>query len=559
MISVILIWLYMLFTCYVSGYGVLKLCIGKERFQLRRRTSYLYAGIGAVTVYAQLFSIFWKVGLLANLILLFFCILCIFRYGKELLADFHALRLSVTPLKIVVVLLLFFLFAYGTSTGMIHYDTSLYHAQSIRWIEEFGVVPGLGNLHSRLAYNSASFCLSALYSMAFLGGRSYHCCAGFLAFLLALICMELFSPQRIKTPRLSDMARIMGIYYLLMIFDEMVSPASDYFLVLLVFYIVIRWLDLLEWGERSYLPYGLLSVLSVLAVTVKLSGALLLLLALKPAWMLLREKHIREICRFTGMGLVVAVPFFVRNVILSGWLVYPFTAIDWFSFDFKIPRAVADYDAKEIQVWGRGFSDVTRYGEPLKSWFGEWFRGLGKTEQGFMVLALSGILVLICLCLYAFRRKNQEMYPYLHTSAVLCACFLFWLCSAPLLRYGCVFLYLTVVLTWGFLYLKISPHLDRYRIYLVILLIMGIYKLGAFGIELKSSATTENLLLQKDYENYATVPYEIHGYIFYYPLEGDRTGYRDFPSSPIKAEDIFRGDTIEEGFRDVVHLQSEKN
>ena len=85
-------------------------------------------------------------------------------------------------------MILFFVFAYGASTGIIHYDTGLYHAQSIRWIEEYGVVPGLGNLHTRLAYNSASFCLSALYSFAFLGGQSYHCVAGFLAFLLAVVC-----------------------------------------------------------------------------------------------------------------------------------------------------------------------------------------------------------------------------------------------------------------------------------------------------------------------------------------------------------------------------------
>ena len=86
--------------------------------------------------------------------------------------------------------LLFLLYAYGTSRGILHYDTALYHAQSIRWIEEYGIVKGLGNLHCRLAYNSASFALSALYSMAFLGGQSYHCAAGFLAFLLALVCLE---------------------------------------------------------------------------------------------------------------------------------------------------------------------------------------------------------------------------------------------------------------------------------------------------------------------------------------------------------------------------------
>ena len=33
-----------------------------------------------------------------------------------------------------------------------HLDTPLYHAQSIRWIEDYGAVKGLGNIHNRFAY-----------------------------------------------------------------------------------------------------------------------------------------------------------------------------------------------------------------------------------------------------------------------------------------------------------------------------------------------------------------------------------------------------------------------
>lgn len=69
-----------------------------------------------------------------------------------------------------------------------HYDTGLYHAQAIRWIEEYGVVPGLANLHSRFGYNSASFALSAFFSETWLIGRPMHCVAGFFALLCACKC-----------------------------------------------------------------------------------------------------------------------------------------------------------------------------------------------------------------------------------------------------------------------------------------------------------------------------------------------------------------------------------
>ena len=101
MLSVILIWLYMLFTCYVTGFACIRVISGKKTFQFGKRTSYLYAGIGTVTVYAQLFSIFYKVGLMANGILLLICLLCILAFRKEILEDLHTFRLTVQPARIV--------------------------------------------------------------------------------------------------------------------------------------------------------------------------------------------------------------------------------------------------------------------------------------------------------------------------------------------------------------------------------------------------------------------------------------------------------------------------
>lgn len=75
---------------------------------------------------------------------------------------------------------------------------------------------------------------------------------------------------------------------------------------------VIRWLDLAERKEGGWLSYGLLCVFAVFIVTVKLSGALILLLVLKPAVMMIREKKGKEIALFLGLG------FLRRSPSLSG-------------------------------------------------------------------------------------------------------------------------------------------------------------------------------------------------------------------------------------------------
>ena len=168
MLSVIVIWIYMFLTTFVIGFGLLCAVTRCEPYQIRHMDSCLICGLAGVTVYAQFASLFGGVGLTANIILCMVCLVTARSLRHRIGSMLQELRKHIQDNRsgergrMLGILFLFLLFAYGTSRGVIHYDTGLYHAQSIRWIEEYGVVKGLGNLHCRLAYNSSSFALSAL-------------------------------------------------------------------------------------------------------------------------------------------------------------------------------------------------------------------------------------------------------------------------------------------------------------------------------------------------------------------------------------------------------------
>ncbi|MDE5938017.1 MAG: hypothetical protein K2H37_02900 [Lachnospiraceae bacterium] len=542
-------------------------------------------GLVCVTVYAQFFSLFAGVGMLANVILCFFCLFTVLADQKGIVA---AVRRFFPAGKraengggatgagqigwpgFCAAAVLFLLFAYGASRGMIHYDTGLYHAQSIRWIEEYGVVKGLGNLHCRLAYNSSSFALSALYSMAFLGGQSYHCTAGWLAFLLAAVCLPIGKTLRTGRFWASGLARVMCVYYLVNIFDEMISPASDYFMVLVAFYIVIKWLDLVEIGEEAVLPYGLLCVLGVFLMTVKLSAALILLLTVYPACRLLRERRWKETGVYLGLGLLTAVPFFIRNVLISGWLVYPFTQIDLFDVVWKIPKGLADYDAREIQVWGRGYTDVTQFDMPVREWLPGWLRTLAGSDKLLVTAAAAAVAVFLLEAVYLAWRRGSVVFPaFLTVQATVSASFVFWLCTSPLIRYGCVWVYLTAAVVFGgILDMVLHPatgggrrgekaqggrgwRLAAGRVVSAFVILILVYKGFALAWETIGAYVNDYWLVQKDYENYETYTYRIEDVIFYCPVEGDRVGYEAFPSSPSEARIAFLGEEMAEGFRAV--------
>ena len=561
MLSVTGIWLYMLATTFLTGYGILQALTRYVPYRVRHKDTYLLCGLAAVTVYAQLFSLVWRVGLLANLLLTAICLLILW-FERRSLALLLRETLRDRRGKAAGIFALFLLFAYGTSRGILHYDTALYHAQSIRWLEEYGVVRGLGNLHCRLAYNSSSFALSALYSMAFLGGQSFHCAAGWLAFVLAKVCAEITGHLRAGRLWPSDFARVMGIYYLVNIFDEMISPASDYFMVLLAFYIVIRWLELLEDKEKEMLPFGLICVLGVFLMTVKLSAALILLLVLYPAFYLLRGRRWKETGICLLLGLVTALPFFIRNVILSGWLVYPFTQIDLFQAAWKIPKGTADYDAREIQVWGRGYSDVTRYEISMREWLPDWFRSLAASDRLLVAAAAVAVAVLVFCAAGMAAGLCRRRWDLLLVQVTVAGSFVFWLCTSPLIRYGCVYVYLTPAVVGGCLY---DAFLERHmsggrgvRLQKAVRLcgtaavaLLLVYKGAALGREIITSAENDYWLAQKDYENFETVSYEIEGVTFYCPVSGDQVGYQAFPSSPVKAGIRFLGSGIADGFAPV--------
>lgn len=592
MLSVILIWLYIVITTFIVGYGVLRVIarhLTLSDSKLRKCENavsadvYFMCGLVCVTVYAQFFSLFAGVGLAANVILCGICLMTIIVNHERLVGTIRRLLFSGGHiLRFTAIFFVFLLFAYGTSRGMIHYDTGLYHAQSIRWIEEYGVVKGLGNLHCRLAYNSSSFALSALYSMAFLGGQSYHCVAGWLAFLLAAVCLPIGKSLRVGRLRTSDFARLMCVYYLVNIFDEMISPASDYFMVLVAFYIVIKWLDFLESGERTILPYALLCVLGVFLMTVKLSAALILLLTVYPACRLVREKRWRETGVYLGLGVVTALPFFIRNVVISGWFVYPFTQVDLFDVVWKIPKGLADYDAREIQVWGRGYTDVAQFDMPVREWLPGWFRTLAGSDKVFVLAASAAVVLLLAEAVYlVWRRCSAASFPLLAVQATVAASFLFWLCTSPLIRYGCVWMYLTAAVVFGGIYDMGMCSVENWgrttdsgaqemrapgmgteraggglrwrsvagRAVSVAAAFLLVYKGFALAREIAGSYINDYWLVQKDYENYETYAYEMEGITFYCPATGDQVGYDSFPSSPAEADILFLGDGIEDGFR----------
>lgn len=551
MLSVLFSYIYIGITTFFLGFGTRLLVKKYMGYEMQGITSLIYAGLGAATVYAGMYSLFSGVSLGANIGMLLICLAVICIGKKDLAAFWKNQKQYVTKGKIIFLCMMLLLFAYGASRGYMHVDSGLYHAQAIRWIEEYGVVPGLANLHCRLAYNSSAFVLTAFYSMSFLGGQSLHTVAGFMALVLAVKGLDVVKVFSRKKVLVSDFVKVAMLFYITIIYTEMMSPASDYFAMLFLFYVVLTWVELEEKKEKNIIPFGMLCVLLAVNVSIKLSSAIMLLMVLKPAVILLKEKRYGQIGIYLGMGILAVFPYLARNVILSGWLVYPFPAIDLFSFDWKIPAGEALYDAQEIKVYAKGMTDVLLKDAPMSQWLPSWFSALKGLEKIWVLGSLASVVAGVVITVWGLVKRKKELYGLLFVQWVMIAGYLFWQIGTPLVRYGYIYILAFPFFTVGLWFVNLFEKREKsYLLFGTALLLFFVYKGGNLVESIAASSTQDYYVWQQDYYTGPYDSYEVDGVEFYYPLEYGQIGYSMFPGAPHERYDVeLRGEDLQDGFR----------
>lgn len=570
MVQLLILWGYIFAMNACIGTGVLKIlekCIygwkstsSSEQFAVSWTE---LAGVIAITVYAEIASLFGAVGQIAHLLLLglavfftFWCRTTIRKIAGKILR----ILFSWDGVLYLCLILLTALFA---SRGLQHTDTGIYHAQMIHWYEDYGVVKGLGNLQQHFAYNSSSLAYAAVFSMKWLVGQSLHGTNGFLqAFLVVWAVRGLRGFWRRKN-HLADGCRFAILVYALVVSERIMSPATDFSSMYLVLWVICIWADLLTSDKNAESGqihgYALLSVAAVFVATCKLSAGCLVILALYPLVKLLRRRQWKSIFIYIFCGVLVLAPWLIRNVLISGWLLYPFTALDLFHVDWKIPAEYVQHDSDQIKVWGRCLYDVARIDESPLSWFPVWWAEKRREE---MMLLIGNVIALAGLALggvhTVFVRRGKlpwdKMMLYV---AILCS-IAGWFLTAPFIRYGLAFLLLLPCMVIGEWIrpirmgpVRIVSGFGCVGVFLCLGMFWDYYVLFNL-VWIKQNMGSRYYMVQQDYDLPEVYPYEIEGGLtVYIPKQGENISYYAFPGDAYQsmAERVkMRGENIRDGF-----------
>ncbi len=425
-----------------------------------------------------------------------------------------------------------FLFLLLSAQVPLPYDTYLYHAQAILWKQDFEVVPGLGNLHGRLAFNSSSFFLNALFSF----GRdlSYP-----LHSLLFLMLLGRFWANIRILPDLRNLAfhlPLFSVAFLTLIFRGLSSPAADTLSVIALIYLALSYRA--SWLGDSGIDKGDLILMSFFCFTIKLSMVLIPFLGV---YLVFRSPALWR--TFLGWGLFLIGPFLITNYIQTGYLLYPSPALDLFNPDWKIPIETVNWMRDLIESWaknpGGDPAEVLRQG--IGEWLPLWFpRNLLRDRA---------MLILFAITLFPLLLRSRRLTPQkIIILTVITGSIFFWLLNAPDFRFGYGFFALYFAFFMDALFPESLAVVIRRP---ALRLIAGSVVLLLFAVNLGFLAGLQDFWMRParvpEVEVRAT---DLNGIEFRSPVSGDLCANTPIPCAPgISSSLRMRGASLGQGFR----------
>ncbi len=434
-------------------------------------------------------------------------------------------------------------------------DTGLYHAQTIRWIESYRVVPGLGNLNARFAYNSSWLVVNALFSLEFLGLRSFHLLPAAVFLTAMAVFLEGAAGWLRGKATLANILKTLLIPCAFYVASaEISSPGTDLPVILIAWLLAAGWLELGEEPPGSRPLFELvLFLLSIFAVTIKLSAGPLLIFA---ALLLLRRiNNRRQLVIMTVLALAILLPWMARSVVLSGYPLFPVAGIPGFNLDWRISPGLAQREQLGIIAWGRDsgmdMEEVLKL--PFSVWIQTWF--FDQTANRKLLLLLAGaspFLFGLGWALLARRRESglERTLPLLAVLVIFISGGLFWLFTSPDFRFGYGYLIVLLLLPWlmPFAFLR-KLHKSSLPIVLLILAYLGYSMVSSF----ERSSFFERLLLPVDYRVLPTQPCDLKNGAILCPAEESwsQCWYEPFPCAPFPRPNVeMRGPDWSDGFRE---------
>ncbi len=408
MLSLFIAHIIITFACFCSGYLFYNIISNKEQ---RPIIFYAISGLILLTIFTQIIVLFFPIGLYTKLIFAFFLLLSVmikwsaFRgFYKRIYSEFDSLN----RLSTILFLLSWIIILLINAGPTIMDDTESYHIQSIKWIQEYGSVPGLVNLHERFGFNSSWFSSVAFFSFSPETTGGFTVLNSVLSMWLcywSISKCDQFQKVKNQSATLAILTILIGCLLIWPLIRGNAATTNYDFITTVI--VLILFTDIFFSTGKEISPSIEWIIWPTYLLTVRIINFPLLLLSVIAIIIFIKQKRVKIILPIVYC-LLLNIPFIIRNIIISGYPFYPATYFDLTNVDWKPDPQMTERLLEYIKYFNRvstTYLDIEQTKALGSAWMLDWFKHLFPFDKALLISGLVGIFLTIAK---SFIKKNKN-------------------------------------------------------------------------------------------------------------------------------------------------------
>ncbi len=448
-----------LFFCAFCGVGLL---VSRFSFlKVRQENFFLnfFTGFAVVGMYFSLVQLFVPLTVWTLLPVLLAGLA-----GLVLCRDGLRARASGLPAFFAFCIFVLFMVSYAISNRneINAYDDFLYHASILSWLNAYRVVPGIANLHFRLGMNSLYLQVAAGLDVGIWDKRSSSITVCLMYFSFLMYCLRgIYAACRRPSAVGTRLAVCQAVLACWLFFTEALEPYLNYDNPALVF-IALVIVEMLPYclGDAELAEAGMartswetIFLYSAVSFAIKPMGAVAVFLVFAAA-AVHKARHgglsLPRLFKLSVLPLCILALFIVRNVIQTGYLMFPMTSFR-LDLPWTISKLLVDTNINAIQNYSRTIALGYDYvpGQGFWYWFIPWLH-LVLPESNNILLPFVLLAGLVVAAVSLFRKDGGGVAVKLACYAFVLVNLLFCFITVPELRYDTVWIYALLALALFF-------------------------------------------------------------------------------------------------------------
>lgn len=396
-----------------------------------------------------------------------------------------------------------------------HDDFSFYHYPFTKFLTEYHIIFGMGNINTGYNFLSSLFFLNSTFYLPFIKLYSFHfTIISFLLFFNYFLLVKIFSS---KTDKFFKYFYLLTFIFFNLSFNRLAEFGMDKPGQLLIVILIISLFETIIKKSNEKKIDNILLLVPLVGLCISTKTYFLTYLLLGLSIFIIDKNYLKNFNYlifskpFLSFVLILTLTF-SHHFVATGCLISPLPIL---CFDESLIWARDLNDVKGLSMWVEQWSKagasptyVIENGEEyIKNfnWLSNWIEKYFIVKFLDQIAILGSCIVLIFFLLKKFSLSNEKFLfkrEFVLFLSMIVVIFYIWFSNHPTLRYGGYSaFYLLVSFPLAFLFYKLkNNNNERKKIILIIILVISI-------VDIKNIIRINKEFKRSDYYNFSNFPF----------------------------------------------------